>query len=298
MRYVTFHDNKISKLSLGTVQFGLSYGVANQKGQPTQTEVNDMVDYVISQGVNCFDTAQAYGTSEDVLGRALHDNNFIVSKIKSDVFIDGFVESIQNSLRRLNVQSLFGLLLHDMDIFYKDYALLETEINFAKANGYLKYFGVSIYSREDFDMALNNELVDIIQLPFNVFDQRAVVENWFERAKQKNKLIFIRSVFLQGLLLMDCSSLPANLEKVRPYLEKLNLVARRYNLSNKEFALSFVESIADQSVLLFGCDSIEQAKENLNDYNNKIKIFDLADIEQIKKEFVDISEDIYLPTKW
>ncbi|AJC49339.1 aldo/keto reductase [Allofrancisella guangzhouensis] len=297
MKYVTFHNNKISKLSLGTVQFGLNYGVANQKGQPTQIEVNDIVDYVISQGVNCFDTAQAYGISEEVLGRALHGNNFIVSKIKSDAFIDSFDESIQNSLQRLNIQSLFGLLLHDMDIFYKDYALLETQLNLAKANGYLKYFGVSIYSKEDFDMALNSDLVDIIQLPFNIFDQRAIAENWFERAKQKNKLIFIRSVFLQGLLLMDKKDIPRNLDSAKKYIEILEYIASENNLSRHQLALSFVETVAKNSILLFGCDTIDQAKSNIAEYN-AIKPLGDELLRYIIEKFSNISENIYMPTRW
>ncbi|MEY8716390.1 aldo/keto reductase [Francisella philomiragia] len=297
MRYVTFHDNKISKLSLGTVQFGLNYGVANQKGQPTQTEVNDIVDYVISQGVNCFDTAQAYGTSEEVLGRALHGNNFIVSKIKSDVFIDSFDESIQNSLRRLNIQSLFGLLLHDMDIFYKDYALLETKINLAKANGHLKYFGVSIYSKEDFDMALNSDLVDIIQLPFNIFDQRAIAEIWFERAKQKNKLIFIRSVFLQGLLLMDITKVPSKLNDAKKYITQLDALCEKYNMTRLELSLAFVDLVAQNSILLFGCDYIKQAQDNINLYNN-YKSLDERQILEVIETFGNVSEKIYMPTNW
>lgn len=297
MKYVNFKGDALSKLSLGTVQFGMDYGVTNQKGQPTQNEVNKIVEYVTSQGINCFDTAQAYGTSEEVLGKALHRNEFIVSKIKSDVFNQGFEQSIKSSLKRLDVESLYSLLLHDMKIFYKDYALLEEKVDLEKAQGHFKHFGVSIYSKEDFDMAINSDFVDIIQLPFNLFDQRAIAEKWFERAKEKNKLVFIRSVFLQGLLLMGVEDVPSKLSAAIEYINQLDLVCKKYSMTRLEICLAFVEALAQDSILLFGCDSINQAQANLNLYNN-YKALDKSQILEIIEIFGEVSKDIYMPTNW
>ncbi|MED7787537.1 aldo/keto reductase [Francisella sp. 19X1-34] len=297
MKYITFRDNKISKLSLGTVQFGLSYGVANKKGQPTQIDVDNIVDYVISKGVNCFDTAQAYGNSEEVLGKSLYGKNFIVSKVKSDVFIDNFDDSMQSSLQKLNVESLFGLLLHDMEIFYHDYSLLQTKINLAKSKGYFKYFGVSIYSKEDFDIAINNDLIDMIQLPFNIFDQRAISEKWFERAREKNKLIFIRSIFLQGLLLMDSKHIPAKLDDARKYIYDLDKLCHNFNMTRLELSLAFVEALSQDSILLFGCDSLEQAQCNISLYDN-YKSLSKHQVLEVIETFCEVPEKIYIPTNW
>ena len=97
MKFVSFESYKISKLSLGTVQFGLNYGIANISGQPTQDEVNKIVNYVIDNGITCFDTAQAYGDSEIVLGQTIEtkENIFLISKLKSEKSQN---KSIENGL--------------------------------------------------------------------------------------------------------------------------------------------------------------------------------------------------------
>ena len=120
MKFVNFNDSKISKLSLGTVQFGLDYGIANFEGKPSQEKVNDIVEFLNKEGLNCFDTAQEYGNSELVLGSALQENKniFLISKMKSYKFDDSLNESLLVSLKNLNTDCLFGLLLHDSELLY------------------------------------------------------------------------------------------------------------------------------------------------------------------------------------
>lgn len=299
MKFVNFNDSKISKLSLGTVQFGLDYGIANFEGKPSQEKVNDIVEFLNKEGLNCFDTAQEYGNSELVLGSALQENKniFLISKMKSYKFDDSLNESLLVSLKNLNTDCLFGLLLHDSELLYNWTKKNSEVINALKTSNTIKYFGVSIYTSEDFELAINNNDITIIQIPFNIFDLRAIKEKWFEKAKSKGKLIFIRSVFLQGLLLMDIDLLPSKLINAKKYLEIFENFSKKLNLSKSELALSFVETIAKDSVLLFGCDNLIQAKENLYNYKN-LKLLDKDTISDIITKFSDINEDIYLPTRW
>ena len=232
-----------------------------------------------------------------MLGRALYGNNFIVSKVKSEVFEQNFEKSIKSSLERLCSEALYGLLLHDMQIFYDNYASLDEKVRAAKNQGLFSYFGVSIYSEEDFDLAINSELVDMIQLPFNIFDQRAITEKWFERAKSKNKLIFIRSIFLQGLLLIDVANVPSKLNRAVKYIQQLDSICEKYNITKLELSLAFVDAVARDSILLFGCDSLQQAHDNLSLYNN-LKHLTKKQISEIVEMFGGISKDIYLPTNW
>lgn len=204
MNYIYYNEDKIAKLSLGTVQFGLTYGIANFNGQPAQKDVNEIIDYVYTNGINCFDTAQAYGNSEEVLREALKDKNYIhvVSKLKTHLFKQNALQNVSNSLNNLGIYSLYALLLHDSELLYNwtnDDSVIVDEL---LQSGKIKYFGVSIYTNDDFNLAIENSKIKFIQIPFNLFDKRAITENWFEKAKKNNKLIFIRSVFLQGLLLM------------------------------------------------------------------------------------------------
>lgn len=299
MRYIEYDGKKISKLSLGTVQFGLDYGIANDFGKPSQEKVNEIIKYVSNNGINCFDTAQAYGNSEQVIGTALQDidNKLVISKLKSDNFRKSPLENVSNSIKNLNDKCLFALLLHDSELLYswtkEDTKNVEALISSSKIN----YFGVSIYTSEDFELAINNDKIKFIQIPFNLFDQRAYKEKWFEKAKKHNKLLFIRSVFLQGLLLMDIDKIPPNLQSSKKYMDIVESYARDLNITKNELALSFVDTIATDSLILFGCDNIKQAEENIKNYNS-LKKFDISILQKIAKDLSDIDESIYNPTKW
>lgn len=299
MKYIEYDGNRISKLSLGTVQFGLNYGVANNSGKPSQENVNKIIKYVSDNGINCFDTAQAYGDSEKVLGIALKDleNKFVISKLKSPEFRENSLENISESIQNLGKKALFALLLHDSELLYSWTEEDSKNVKELIKNSKIKYFGVSIYSSEDFELALLNESIKFIQIPFNLFDQRAYREDWFEKARRQNKLIFIRSAFLQGLLLMDKDKIPLNLQSAKKYIDILESYAKDLDMSKNELALSFVDTIARDSLILFGCDNITQAKENIENYNSLNKL-DTCVIESIMKDLSEIEESIYNPTKW
>lgn len=299
MKYIKFNGNEISKLSLGTVQFGLNYGIANTNGQPNQEDVNQIIEYVHKEGINSFDTAQAYGNSEEILGNALLNisDSLVISKLKSDLFENNLKENVKISLEKLKINSLFSLLLHDSKLLYEWNDKHKQNMSELIDDKLIKYFGVSVYSSEDFDLAIENDDISIIQVPFNIFDQRAIKLNWFKKAREKNKLIFIRSVFLQGLLLMNKNEIPKNLEHSKKYIEKFEDLCEELHLSKNELALSFVDSVAKDSLLLFGCDNIEQAKENIYNYN-ALKHLDDSILLRIKNEFSEAPEHIYNPTKW
>lgn len=299
MKYIKYNQVKLSKLSLGTVQFGLDYGIANTSGQPAQEEVHNIIDYINLNGINCFDTAQAYGNSETVLGAALKDKNdvYVISKLNTNLFKQDALQNVSMSLNNLGAKALYALLLHDSELLYNwtndDSIIVDKLLKSEK----IKYFGVSIYTNDDFNLAIENDKIQFIQIPFNLFDQRAINERWFEKAKEKNKLIFIRSVFLQGLLLMDKNDIPGNLKDAVKYVEIVESLAKELNISKNEFALSFVDTMATDSLILFGCETIEQAKENINNYNS-LKELDEITILKIKDQLAGIDESIYNPTKW
>lgn len=297
MKFIDFEDSKISKLSLGTVQFGLNYGIANNSGKPHLDDVKAIVTYLYNEGINCFDTAQAYGDSEEILGCVLEDkeNLFVVSKLKSIFFLENLTIHVEKSLKNLNINSLFALLLHDSTLLYEWNNAYTDKIKELQQKGLIKYFGVSIYTSRDFEYAIKNDAIQIIQIPFNIFDQRALQERWFDIAKENNKLIFIRSVFLQGLLLMD--TLPPYLQKAKEEISKLKLLSEEFGLSKVELALSFAESVGANSIILFGCETLEQAKENIKTFNT-LKTLNPSQIQHIVDLFGLVDESIYNPTKW
>lgn len=298
MQTIKWKDENLSKLCLGTVQFGLNYGVANTEGQVSLEEATKILDFSISKGINTFDTAKAYGSSEKVLNTYFKERNsinpFIISKISSDLFsleLTKFISDISS------FDNLFALLLHDNEKLYS-WTKKDTQyIKELKAKNIIKYFGASIYTDEEFNKALENDDIEIIQIPFNIFDQRAISLKWLEKAKKRDKLIFIRSIYLQGLLLMDINKVPVHLADAKEYLEKLVNYANILDITVNELCLFFVNQVAKNSILLFGCDNLTQAKENIQLFNLQ-KTIDAAILENLQREFSNIEEEIYNPTKW
>jgi len=304
MKKISWNNYNFSKLCLGTVQFGIDYGIANQTGKIANIEVNKILQYVVNQEINCFDTGSMYGDSEKKIGNFIKDSKnsdiYIISKIKKDFFdlnYDISMKDIDNSLQDLEINTLFALLLHNIEPIQNWNTKYENIVNTLKVQKRIKYFGVSIYTDEEFNLALNNKQVDIIQIPFNLLDQRAIKLNWLKKAKEKNKLIFIRSIYLQGLILMSEEAIPPYLQNAKKYITIIEDIANRLNISKNQLALSFVNQIANDSILLFGCDNLKQAKENIENYNNLLKL-DNDTLNYLKKSFSDVSGNIYNPMRW
>lgn len=299
MNFIKYNENKISKLSLGTVQFGLDYGISNINGKPVQKEVNNIINYVVDEGINCFDTAQAYGNSEDVLGKAIDNKKdlFVISKLKTELFKNDLNENIEKSLRDLKLSTLYGLLLHDSQLLLSWSKEDSGKVRRLKEENKIKYFGVSIYTDEEFNLAIENADIDIIQIPFNLFDQRAIINGWLKKAKEENKLLFIRSIFLQGLFFMDKEKLPTKLSNAKELLSAFEVYRDKLELSKSQLALNFVNSVAKDAILLFGCDSLEQAKENIENFNSLMPLSKNI-IDELIFTFKDVSEQIYNPARW
>jgi aryl-alcohol dehydrogenase-like predicted oxidoreductase len=304
MRNIHFNDFNLSKLCLGTVQFGIDYGIANEHGQVAQDEVKAILDFVQHEGINAFDTAQGYGKSEEVLGHYFRSSKDItpqmISKVPSKAFsnpYEALKKEIDSSLNRLAQDRLFALLLHDSALLYSWSEETSAKVEKLQSEGVIHSFGVSIYSDEEFLLAMNNPHITMVQIPFNLFDQRAVHKGWLKVAKSKNKLLFIRSVYLQGLLLMDEDKVPSYLDHVKPFLSQLKHLAKGLNITRNQLALAYVDQVATDSIVLFGCDTLQQAQENIRNYNTLPSLSDHT-IETIEQAFASVDETIYNPTKW
>ncbi len=166
----------MSKLALGTVQFGLDYGITNQSGQVTIKEVKSILDFAKENGIDALDTASGYGNSEKVLGEVGVDNYHIITKTISlkngvDRVIDGFYQSLDD----LSQKQVEGLLIHNIqDIENKQFNVLFNKLNELKQQGLIKKIGFSTYTPEQVNFLLENFDFNIIQVPFNVFDTRLI----------------------------------------------------------------------------------------------------------------------------
>jgi len=203
-----------SKLALGSVNFGLDYGVTNSAGKLSHLELEKILHASEEAGIKIIDTAQAYGDSEAQLGALCRDGRFkMVTKVGVDLVKDRVTNSVSNlveqSCIRLNQSRLYAVLLHRPEVLLSDQGgEVVKELSTLKEKGLISKIGVSIYSPEILEDLTRLVDLDIVQVPFNVFDQQICSTGWSDKLKNKGTEIHTRSVFLQGLLLMDQSKLP------------------------------------------------------------------------------------------
>ena len=267
---------------LGTVQLGLDYGIANQKGKPAFKEAFEIVDTARMEGIKFFDTAQAYGESEKILGLCFGEmrkkvsgfNPCVITKLRPDIDpteISTVLREIDASLKRLGIEKLWGFMLHRESWLDMGRKTLSKAILEIKSEERFAHFGISIYSPEKAVEALHTDGIDIIQLPFNVFDQRVLDSKIFPLADKMGKRVFIRSIYLQGLLLMAPSHLPSRMARFREDLERYRTMIGPRDVSRKLAALAFVVRNAPKAFFVLGAETPEQVAENASLYRKALE---------------------------
>ena len=257
-----------SKLMLGTVQFGLNYGIANTAGKPSYETARDIIQAAYESGVNCLDTAAGYGDSEAVLGRALaelklKDKMQVISKVPgitqqnlSESAAERFiVESVENSLARLGVKRLAACLFHvEQDIRY--IGILQK----LERKGLIGGAGISLDTNHYCDDVIAAG-IKYVQLPYNILDKR--FDSFFPLAQQNGIAVFTRSVYLQGLLLMPEDRIRESLLEVIPIRCRLACLAVEAGMDMSELCMRFVLSNPAITSILTGVDNVEQLRQNL-----------------------------------
>lgn len=292
-----------SSIVLGTVQLGLPYGVANKIGMPNQARVTDIIRTAWQIGIREFDTAQDYGVSENVLGIAfaklgISGEAKVISKINPEIdHCDSKVmaKALDSSLEKLGVPSLFGLMLHKEDMLYNWSNGLKDILQGFIVSGKVKKLGVSVYSPDRALEALNIKEIDIIQVPSNILDRRFERQGVFELSEKKKRQVYIRSVFLQGLILMEPEDLPSNMFFAKPVLNKIKSLAHELNVTRHELALGYLKEKIPGAKLIVGVDTPEQIIENLM-YWEKKPLSNLISL--VLEYFPQLDEKILNPTLW
>ncbi len=303
IKTITWRNEKVSSLVLGTVQLGLDYGISNSSGKPSDKQAVELIEATWRGGISFFDTAQAYGDSEAVLGKALNslkiaDSANLISKISPALSSKDFPAisaSVEGSLNKLGMEQLWGLMLHRAEWLEEwDGGLGKTLKNLRK-DGKVKYLGVSVYSPEEAERALQTDGIDIIQVPCSAWDQRMINSGIFSIAGKMDKLCFVRSVYLQGLLLMSPSQVEKKIPNAFRASEKWNSIAEKHAITRAELAAKFAISLGLPIVV--GMDSSSQAKENLELFSKSA--LDRKTVDEISREMAPfITDEILNPSKW
>lgn len=266
--------NGLNKLGLGTVQWGLHYGLANQHGITAPETVTALLSEARRGGIEVLDTASLYGKSEAVLGLNSLEGFKVVTKTPSfatphisDIEVNQLGETFQQSLDLLSCKKIYGLLIHHAEnLLVPGGEKLLAAMLHLKEEGLVEKIGVSVYESVQVDAVLKKFTPDLIQLPLSVMDQRMLTSGHLERLKNKGVEIHVRSVFLQGLLLMPLSNIPAFFEPVRPLLTRWHSAAQEQGLTVNQAALVFVKNIPCVDTVLVGLDNLTQFRSCFDDF--------------------------------
>ena len=260
----------VNKLALGTVQFGLDYGVTNYNGQVATREVRNILDYAKDNGIDTLDTASGYGNSEKILGKiGVHNYQIITKTTPLEGDVDGVIKSFYQSLDSLDIEQMDGLLIHNInDTKDKKFDSLYKELDKLKQDKLINKVGFSTYIPEQVDFLLDNFDFDLIQVPFNVFDTRLIDGGQLQALKYKNIEIHARIVVLQGILL-NCDNIPDYFLTWERQFNKYQAIVKESGMSLLEYALNFVLSIKEIDKVLVGVNSKKQLKEIVQSVKDK-----------------------------
>ena len=284
------------RLALGTVQFGLPYGVANKSGQVSRAEAKLMVRLALENGIDTLDTAMAYGESEKYLGEIGVENFKVVTKLpgmpNGCLDINNWIhEQVSSSLVRLGVGQVYGLLLHKSeDLLGPNGREIYRALDSLKEKGLVKKIGISIYSPNELEALKNDFSFDLVQAPFNLIDQMLLHSGWMQKLKDNGVEIHTRSVFLQGLLLMKEIDIPPKFSPWKHLWKKWHDWLTENNVSALQSSLAFALSFPEIERVVVGADNHNQLKEIINATNNLLN----ADLPNL----VSADENLINPANW
>jgi len=264
------------KLILGTAQFGSSYGIANKnKNGISKKKINKILDFSKKNKICYIETARNYQNVEKKLAESeINEFNIITkipklnlrlntNKLKEEINYF-FLKSRNNILKK----RLYGLLLHNGEqlLSNKGNIIYNSLLRIKKANN-IQNIGISVHDPMSLKKIIKQYKFDIVQVPFNIFDNRIYDQGIVSLLKKKNIKIHCRSIFLQGLLLMNYSKIPKHLQKYFSlfFLNTEDLIEKKLNS-----CLQHVLFHKEIDKFIIGIDNIRQLIQIINIIKNII----------------------------
>ena len=287
----------MNKLILGSAQLGMNYGINNSFGQINVADAMKILTFAYENGITFIDTAPIYGNAHKVIGdfHRLNENSKfkIITKIPSNFNFQNIDSLVDEFLNELNVEKIEVLHFHSfMDYIKLERDFLKEFINRLKKSGKVESLGVSIYSNFEVDDLLKDNLIDIVQLPFNLLDNNNLRMESINNLRNSGKIIHSRSAFLQGLFFLKISEIK-NFE-IKTLIIKLNEICIENDITMEELALQYCLTQESIDYVLIGVDSLSQLIRNIKISKNIISKTVVNQIEEII-----ISDPLLInPNKW
>ena len=297
----------ITVLSLGTVQLGMDYGIHNASGKPSLETAFRILDAAMDAGINTLDTAAGYGNSEEVIGAWLKTapemrRPFIVTKAAKldhsslDALRADLRSRVESSKKRLGLTQLSLLMLHHCEDYLCDKENVKTVFAELKASGDIRYSGISAYSNHDYgELAASG--FDAVQIPVNIFDWGQIENGGLQKLKDSGMMIFVRSVYLQGLVFQDPETIPERMAFCKETLQKFRCLCEKYSLSPAALALSYALSLPGVTSLVLGSETVEQVQQNAQLLSQAVSLSP-AQMAEIRENFLNTDPHILNPGTW
>ncbi len=264
------HERAHRKLALGTAQFGLKYGIANNSGQVQQQDVQQILGVARSAGLNTLDTAIDYGSSESALGSAGVDDWQVISKLPAvpDDISDPAAwmqQQVEESLERLGIAHLSALLLHRPAQLLDDKgAATYRGLEHLRASGLVDRIGVSVYAPDELDaLWAKFDAFDVVQAPLTILDRRLLSSGWLERLHDQGVEVHTRSAFLQGLLLLNAAQRPHQFSRWDELWQQWDNWLLENQTQALQACIAFPLSLSTISRVIVGVESLEQLQQIL-----------------------------------
>lgn len=301
-----------SVIALGTVQFGLDYGIANSSCMLDAESVSGLINLAADYGVTWIDTARAYGLAESRVGSVLTKRlssrvrvvtklsplEFLTGEDASQTVLNAVEKSLLESRCNLGVDRLDVVLLHRWSHRYSNNENIWKCLLEKKKNSEICELGASVYDPEDLLDALNDMDVTHVQIPFNLLDSRWLSDQVQSRLAERGDVrIHARSVFLQGLLVSDESLWPDWVDDVTGYIDTMNAFVQEFDRKDiVDLCLAYVlgNKWVDSAVL--GVDDVSHLEINMQ-YACNVPL-DSGQCEKIANYFSDVPERLLNPAEW
>ena len=279
----------MNKIILGTVQFGLKYGINNDIGKPNFNQVKSIMDYAFENNVNFLDTAEAYGNCHEIIGK-YHSSSINKFKVitkyspKRTDLPQKISDRIFHNLSVLDIDDLYCYMFHSYKDFNEYYRIFKPELIELKRLGKIKKIGVSLHYNKNINKLIKLKEIDLIQMPFNLLDNNKKRKEILSQAKSIGLEIHARSIFLQGLFFKDLNVIEGKPLILKKYLTKIENLIEKNQINN--LALNYVYSNQNIDGVLFGVDSLNQLKKNISCINSDefFNIFNKIDTINVEEE--------------
>lgn len=294
------------ELCLGTVQFGMDYGVYHTPKKAPEYCMR-CLDFATQNGINAIDTAPAYGIAEEIVGKFLEkkqgarESLFISTKLMPNIldeydedhYVGVIRQNLKNSLKTLHTDYVDAYYYHSSRYAFNP-KMLEA-ISIVQKEGLARRVGVSVYEPDEALACFDNPNINCIQAPYSVFDHRMKEQDIFEKGSEAGYDVDVRTVFIKGLIRLKENEIPEHLMKAKPILNQLDQLCKETGYSRIDLAMGYVKRENTINHLVFGIRSLEQLKEDIDSFHKEIPE---AIFKRIDKEFSGVSADLVIPSLW